>query len=456
MSVSATASLSSSESTSDLSSGQTDAAAKQGHPAGLYLLFFTEMWERFSFYGMRALLVLYLVAGPDRGGFGWNQTDALHLYGWYIGLAYLTPMFGGFMADRFLGQRKSIMFGGTLMIAGHFLMAFPGAAAFYGALALLIFGNGFFKPNISTMVGKLYKDGDPRRDGAFTIFYMGINIGAFAAPLVCGTLGEKVGYHWGFAAAGVGMTLGVILFALLSQRFLGDIGKLPTRTAATEKAAATPLTKDEVDRVSVIIVLSAFTIFFWATFEQAGGLMNLYTDAKVDRFLFGWEVPTTWFQSVNSFFIITLGPIFAWLWTSLGRRGKEPPTPAKFAFGLMTLSIGFVAMVFAAKQSEALGKAHMGWVIAAYMFHTIGELCVSPVGLSAVTKLAPLKFASLMMGVWFLSNAIADKLSGTIGAYSEKLGEVQVFGGIAVVTFVGGLVLLSITKPLVVRMHGRA
>lgn len=454
MSVSASLPLPPTSSASTLAASAT--ASESGHPRGLFLLFFTEMWERFSFYGMRALLVLYLVAAADKGGFAWSQTAALKLYGWYIGLAYLTPMFGGYLADRYIGQRRSILIGGSLMVAGQLTLAMPGLTAFYLGLSLLIIGNGFFKPNISTMVGKLYKDGDARRDGGFTIFYMGINIGALLAPIVCGTLGEKVGYQYGFAAAGVGMALGLVIFAWGAQRYLGDIGKLTAKDSAAQAASSAPLTKEDTDRVSVIVVLSAFTVFFWAAFEQAGGLMNLYTDTKVDRMLFGWEIPTTWFQSVNSFFIITLGPVFAWLWQYLAKTNKEPSSPMKFAFGLMTLAIGFVAMVFAAKESAVSGKANMWWVIAAYMFHTMGELCVSPVGLSVVTKLAPLKFSSLMMGVWFLSNAIADKLSGEIGAYSEKLGEVQLFGTIAVVTLIGGLVLLSITKPLVRRMHGRA
>ena len=437
--------------------GTSDGEVPRGHPRGLYLLFFTEMWERMSYYGMRALLVLYMTRATTEGGFGWSKSEALSIYGSYTGLVYLTPLFGGWLADRYLGQRRAVFIGGALMVAGHFLMAVPGSFAFFAALGLLIAGNGFFKPNISTMVGGLYKEGDARRDGGFTIFYMGINIGAFLSPLICGTLGEKVGFHWGFGSAGVGMLLGQIIYMWGGNRFLGDLGKRPggARQSDTKgQAERKPLTKEEVDRITVILVLACFTIFFWAAFEQAGGLMNLYTDEKVNRMLLGWEVPTTWFQSLNPAFIVLLGPIFAMLWVRLGKRGMDPSTPLKFAFALVALALGFVLMVFAAKESASLGKANMGWVVGAYLFHTIGELCLSPVGLSMVTKLAPLRYGSMMMGVWFFSNSVADKLSGTIGAYAEHLGEVQLFGAIAVATSVAGVVLFLIARPLNRRMHG--
>lgn len=429
---------------------------RKGHPAGLYLLFTTEMWERMSYYGMRALLVLYMV-DKTRGGFGWDEKWALQIYGLYTGLVYLTPVAGGFIADRFIGQRKAVTIGGLLMMLGHFLMAAPGEVAFYAALALLILGNGMFKPNISTMVGGLYEPGDPRRDGAFTIFYMGINIGAFMSPLVCGTLGEKYGWHWGFGAAGVGMGLGLLAYLWGQKKYLGDVGlhpapREPKRADGT--STSKKLTKEEKDRIGVILILSLFVVFFWTAFEQAGGLMNLYTDQKVDRFVLGWEVPTTWFQAVNPAIIVMFGPIFAGLWVWLGRRKKDPPTPMKMSFGLLLLSFGFVLMMAASKQSEAAGKAGIYWIVGAYFFHTIGELCLSPVGLSMVTKLAPARYASLLMGVWFLSSAVANYLAGYIGGFSKQLGEFQLFGAIAVTTSIAGVLLFILSRKLKAMMHG--
>jgi len=435
------------------------ASTGRGHPKGLYLLFTTEMWERMSYYGMRALLVLYMVGATKDGGFGWSQAKALQVFGLYTGLVYATPVIGGFLADRYLGQRLSVTLGGILMMLGQFVLAMPGnnEALFYGGLGLLVVGNGFFKPNISTMVGGLYAPGDSRRDGAFTIFYIGINVGAFLASAVCGTLGEKFGWPWGFGSAGVGMGLGVVVFLLLGNRLLGDVGKRPTKVVLQEDTPAVPaapLTRAEVDRIVVILVLALFVVFFWTAFEQAGGLMNLYTDAKVDRSLFGWQVPTTWFQAVNPIFIIGLGPLFAEMWTNLGRRGRDPSIPAKMAMGLLLVSFGFVFMLGASKQSVAEGKAAMLWVVAAYFFHTAGELCLSPVGLSMVTKLAPARFASALMGVWFIANAVANYLAGLIGGYAEKLGEFDLFLAITLATAVAGTVLLAVAPLLKRMMHG--
>ena len=435
-------------------------APVRGHPKGLYLLFTTEMWERMSYYGMRALLVLYMVGATDKGGFGWSQSRALQIYGLYTGLVYATPVIGGFLADRYLGQRLSVTLGGILMMLGQFVLAMPGNSEtlFFTGLGLLVVGNGFFKPNISTMVGGLYAPGDPRRDGAFTIFYIGINVGAFLASAVCGTLGEKFGWMYGFGSAGVGMGLGVLVFLAFSKRLLGDVGLAPKPVEHKTSASAAPaqaLTRQEWDRVIVILVLALFVVFFWAAFEQAGGLMNLYTDAKVDRNVFGFEVPTTWMQAVNPLFIMLLGPIFAEMWTGLGRKNKDPSIPAKMAMGLLLLSFGFVFMLGASKQSEAAGgKAALMWVVAAYFFHTAGELCLSPVGLSMVTKLAPARFASLLMGVWFIANAVANYLAGLIGGYAEKLGEFDLFLAITVATAVAGVVLLAISPFLKRMMHG--
>ena len=423
------------------------------HPPGLFMLCTTEMWERMSYYGMRALLVLYMV-DKTRGGFGWSKEDALAVYGTYTGLVYLTPLIGGFIADNYIGQRRAVVGGGVLMMIGHFLMAVPGVAAFYAALGFLIVGNGFFKPNISTMVGGLYRPGDGRREGAFTFFYMGINLGAFLSPLVCGTLGEKIGWHWGFGSAGVGMGIGLIVFLMFQKRFLGDVGLSPKDRVGVAQQDVEPWKPEHGHRVVAIFIMAIFVIFFWAAFEQAGGLMNLYTDEKVDRNLGGYLIPTTWFQAVNPFFIVLFGPVLSLLWTRLRRAKVEPSSPVKMAFGLMLLSAGFVLMMGASKQSDAEGKAALMWVVGAYFLHTIGELCLSPVGLSMVTKLAHQRIVSLMMGVWFLANAAANKLSGFIGGYSEKLGEYQVFFGIVVATAAAGVVLLVVSIPLRFLMHG--
>ncbi|WP_223634836.1 peptide MFS transporter [Corallococcus sp. EGB] len=432
--------------------------ARKGHPPGLYLLFATEMWERMSYYGMRGLLVLFLT-DKVRGGFGWSTADALSLYGTYTGLVYLTPILGGYIADRFIGQRKAVLMGGVLMVIGHLLLALPGIPIFYTGLGFLIIGNGFFKPNISTMVGGLYPAGDGRRDGAFTIFYMGINLGAVLGNFICGTLGERVGWHWGFGSAGVGMTLGVLVFVALGKRFLGNVGMEP---APRPTPAQTPtvngkrraFSREEWDRIIVILIIAMFVVAFWTGFEQAGGLMNLYTDQKVDRSMFGWEVPTTWFQNFNSVFIVTLAPIFAMVWSSLAAKGKDLSIPVKMSLGLIFLAVGFAFMLGASKESAADGKAAAWWVIMAYLFHTMGELCLSPVGLSMVSKVAPQRVTSAMMGVWFLANAVANKLSGVLGGYSEKMGEFSVFLTIVIGAGLSGVILLFLAPMLKRMMHG--
>ncbi|WP_375760516.1 peptide MFS transporter [Corallococcus exercitus] len=432
--------------------------ARKGHPPGLYLLFATEMWERMSYYGMRGLLVLFLT-DKVRGGFGWSTADALGLYGTYTGLVYLTPILGGYIADRFIGQRKAVVLGGALMVIGHLLLALPGISIFYAGLGFLIIGNGFFKPNISTMVGGLYPAGDGRRDGAFTIFYMGINLGAVLGNFICGTLGERVGWHWGFGSAGVGMTLGLIIFMALAKRYLGTVGLAPEpRPAAAQ--TTTPdgkhhaFSRQEWDRIIVIFIIALFVVAFWTGFEQAGGLMNLYTDQKVDRSMFGWEVPTTWFQNFNSVFIVTLAPVFAAVWSSLAAKGKDLSIPVKMSLGLIFLSVGFAFMLGASKESAADGKAAAWWVIMAYLFHTMGELCLSPVGLSMVSKVAPQRVVSAMMGVWFLANAVANKLSGVLGGYSEKMGEFSVFLTIVIGAGLAGVILLFLAPMLKRMMHG--
>ena len=474
-----------------------------GHPKGLYLLFVTEMWERFSYYGMRALLVLYAAAATHAAnpGLGWTEPQALKLYAWYTGFVYLTPIFGGWVADNWLGQRRSVIFGGLVMAAGQFLLAAPldsmgtsgafslsalgiafpaTATSFYLGLLLMCVGNGFFKPNISTMVGDLYPQGDERRDGAFVIFYLGINSGAFLAPLVCSTLGEDAAYGWriGFFAAGIGMLLSVIIQLAFAQRYIGNVGRQPgaQRSLAMSGGTKHPLTQVERERLRVVFVIFAFVVIFWATFEQAGGLMNLFAEKYVRREVGSFLVPTGWFQSVNSLFIILLGIPFSLLWNRLGASGRNPPSPVKMYLGLAQVALGFVCLVIAVfeMQSTADVKSNMIWLVLAYFFHTTGELCISPVGLSMVTKLAPLRLGSLMMGVWFLVNFVGNTLAGYIGAFTEHMGEygwmiglaqdmgvrtehaglLGVFGGLAVVLLLFSVVLWLISGRVVDWMHG--
>ncbi|MFT4928775.1 MAG: POT family proton-dependent oligopeptide transporter [Phenylobacterium sp.] len=454
-----------------------------GHPKGLFLLFTTELWERFSYYAMRAILVLYLVdqvSSKGGSGFGWTMTDALSLYGTFTMLVYLTPLIGGWLADNFLGQRKSIYIGGALMAAGQFILGTPHAwvpgmeiEVFYVGLGLLIAGNGLFKPNISTMVGDLYPEGDHRRDGAFTIFYMGINIGAFLSGIIVGEVIKYYGtdgnnyYQAGFICAGLGMIASLVIQFIYAEKLLGPIGKEPAakvdkRNATTERKE--PLTKVERDRLKVIIVLGLFTIVFWAGFEQAGGLMNLFTNEFTDRTIpsLGWEVPTTYFQSLNALFIVIFAPVIASIWIRLGDR--EPNSPVKFAIGLVFLGIGFIFMMGAVWQMEGdpTNKSSMLWLVGAYFFHTMGELCISPIGLSMVTKLAPLRIASLMMGFWFgfigLANfvgGLVGSLIGAGGAKEEQLANAMgIFIGIAVVAAASGVVLYFMADKLVDWMHG--
>ncbi len=435
-----------------------------GHPKGLFLLFSTELWERFSYYGMRALLVLYLTAQTTAGGLGWSEADALKLYGIYTGLVYITPLIGGWLADTFLGQRRAIIFGAIMMAAGQFTLALPHTMfpemvnqVFYVGLALLIAGNGMFKPNISTMVGDLYEQGDHRRDGAFTIFYMGINLGALLAGFVAGAVATKWGWQAGFIAAGIGMLISLLIQAFLAQRYLGDIGRVPAaqRSAALRSASQkTPLTKQEVDRIKVILVMGLFTIIFWAGFEQAGGLMNLYTENYTDRMIGSFEVPTAWFQSLNPFFIITLAPLVAAIWVKLGKR--EPSSPVKFAMGLGFLALGFLFMIGAVLEQggDTTVKTSMFWLVGAFLFHTLGELCLSPIGLSMVTKLAPLRLASLMMGAWFGFVALANYAAGMIGSFVGEAGPMAIFGGIAITAVISAAILLTFANKLIYWMHG--
>ncbi|GIU12342.1 MFS transporter [Shewanella sp. c952] len=443
-------------------------------------MFTTELWERFSYYAMRAILVLYLVdkVQTEGGhGLGWTQGDAISLYGTFTGLVYLTPLIGGWLADAYLGQRKAIMIGGALMAAGQFILALPHSwipgsetMVFYIGLGTLIIGNGLFKPNISTMVGDLYEEGDHRRDGAFTIFYMGINVGAFLSGIIVGSVVAAYdgNFQMGFLCAGIGMVLSLIIQFIFAQKLLGDIGRYPAAKLEKEKNEAAgdvrkePLTKIERDRIKVIMIMGLFTIIFWAGFEQAGGLMNLFTNDFTDRMIGGWEVPTTWFQSLNAMFIVIFAPVIASIWIRLGKN--EPNSPVKFALGLVLLGIGFLFMIGAVLEmgGDANAKSSMWWLVGAYFFHTMGELCLSPIGLSMVTKLAPLRIASLMMGAWFLFVAIANKIGGVVGSFighggakEEQLANAMaIFAGIAITSAISGVILYFMADKLVDWMHG--
>ncbi len=486
----------------------------EGHPRGLWVLFITEMWERFSYYGMRALLVLYLVTETtgDNPGLGWTEEEAGKLYGVYTASVYLTPVVGGWLADKLLGTHRSMVIGGWIIAAGHFTLAFTevfgkgdsATGIFVLGLLLIILGTGFFKPCVSVMVGQLYSEADPRRDSGFTIFYMGINVGAFLSGVIAGTLGEKVGWHWGFGSAGVGMVLGLFVYQVLRPRYLQGIGLSPKEAAEYHKdnepqelACANcklvlgelpegvpcpdcgsneramfearelidrPLSRVNWHRIGVILILAVFVIFFWAAFEQAGSSMNVFAMENTDRHLFGMEFPATWYQSVNPAVIVIFAPIFAWLWTWLDKRHLQPRTPTKFGLGLILLGLGFGFMVIAGLEVADGSLAGPYWLLLAYTFHTWGELCLSPVGLSMVTKLAPVKVRAAMMGLWFGSNAISNLVAGLLFAYSARIEAGEVFswlGGKAdfylvlmIAPIVAGIIVLALSPMLKKMMHG--
>ncbi|MFD0769984.1 peptide MFS transporter [Bacillus sp. CGMCC 1.60114] len=448
---------------------------KKKHPPGLYLLFFTEMWERFSYYGLRGLLTLYLTTALINGGLGFSKSWALTIYGFYTGACYFTPMIGGFLTDRYLGKRLAITLGGITIALGNLtLFALQSQLGLYLGLALIIMGNGFFKPNISTLVGELYAENDSRRDSAFTIFYMGINVGSFLAPLVCGYLSEDLfkttvdgaihyGFRYGFLAASIGMIVGQILFTTLSNRFLGDIGKKPTAALQTgtgnKTAGNTPLTKKEKQNTAVIIIITCFVVFFWAGFEQAGSSLTLYTNSFVDRTVFGWEIPTSWFQSVNPLFIILLAPIVSALWAKLAstKRG-DLKIPTKMGLGMILLGIGYMVLLVAtlktgSNEQDITEKANLLFIVFTYLFHTLGELFLSPVGLSMVSALAPVKLASLLMGVWFASTGVANILGGQLANLTTSLGYSEIFAVIGAAAIFLGCILLLISKKLVKMME---
>ena len=478
-----------------------------GHPKGLGLLFITEMWERFSYYGMRALLVLYLV-----NELKWTDGRATNLYGTYTGLVYLTPLIGGYLADRFIGTRRSLVVGAVLIATGHFVLALQSMWSFYVGLGLVVIGTGFFKPNVSTMVGQIYADGDPRRDAGFTIFYMGINVGATVAPLICGYLGQRVGWHYGFGAAGVGMVLGLLVYLWGRDRYLPGIGMNPTErsraaSSAEQLAPTNPMhgvvgaaiglaiaaiagggnwyalmmgpivggalglsllgsKGEERKRVIALFIVVFFVIFFWMAYEQGGSSMSIFADRYTNLQLGSFAIPSSWFQSFQGLFIILFALPVAALWRWLNAVGREPSTAMKMVWGLALLGFGFVFMVVGSRGADACIAAKGGaelartgcntaspfWLIAAYYFSVMGELCLSPVGLSYVTKVAPVRFASLLMGVWFLSNSAAQYIGGQVAGLTESIPTQSQFWMIFVGTSLGAAFVMLLLVPLLKRL----
>ncbi len=470
-----------------------------GHPRGLSTLFFTEMWERFSYYGMRALLILFMTAPLAAGGLGFDTVSAGAVYGLYTSMVYMATLPGGWVADRLIGQRRAVLYGGILIACGHFSMAFPSLATFYLGLSLIVIGTGLLKGNVSVIVGQLYAPDDERRDAGFSIFYMGINLGAFIAPLVCGYLGQRVNWHFGFAAAGVGMTFGVVQY-VLGGRHLGSAGLRPA--ASAEVAALTarvriwsivtavalvafgmgaytgviPVTAKQIadaagymllilcvvffgwlffagdwtaeerKRLYVIGVLFLAAALFWSLFEQAGSTLNLFADRDSRTSVFGWSFPSSWFQAMNSAFIWMFAPVLAAIWIRLGRR--QPSTIVKFALGEILVGAGFGVLVLAAMIASTGTQVSPMWLTVTYLLHTFGELCLSPVGLSAMTKLAPARIAGLMMGVWFLASSVGNFIAGRLAGFYESMPLQELFGVIALFGVGAGVVLLALARPI--------
>ncbi len=438
-----------------------------GHPKGLYTLFFTEMWERFSYYGMRALLVLYMVTPTEKGGLGFSIEKATFVFGLYTSSAYFTSLPGGLIADRILGARLAVLLGGITIASGHYLMIFPSVYTFYIGMVFIALGTGLLKPNISTMVGGLYSEEDPRRDGGFSIFYMGINLGGMFSPIVCGYLAQSADFqnkllsfgfnpngnwHWGFGAAGVGMTLGLIQY-IIQRQHLAQVGLKPIKTISRSAKSQEGLTIDEWKRLGAIGILLIFTTIFFAAFEQSGSSLTLFADQLTRHEIFGWQFPSSWFQSVNSMFIMILAPIFSVFWLSLGKNA--PSSPIKFSFGLFFVGIGFLLLI-PASYLTVNNKVSPLWLISLYFLHTIGELCLSPVGLSTVTKLAPTRLVGLMMGCWFLAISIGNFFSGWVARFfnaSSYTALVKLFGLISLGTFFAAIILAFLAPTIQKMIH---
>jgi POT family proton-dependent oligopeptide transporter len=479
-----------------------------GHPRGLATLFSIEFWERFSYYGMRSLLILFMTAAASAGGLGFPVVTAGAIYGLYTASVYLMSLPGGWVADRLLGQRHSVLLGGCIIAAGHFSLAVNSLPSFYLGLVLIVIGTGLLKPNVSTMVGELYPNDNARRDAGFSIFYMGINLGATVAPLVCGWVGERYNWHLGFGLAGAGMLIGVIQYSLDGRRYLGRAGLRPNAegdAAARRRSAAllaagvgvavvvlvlvaagvvsvSPealsngmvfiilgiavayfafqllaggLDRTEKLRMAAIFALFFFSALFWTGFEQAGSSLNLFAERLTDRNLFGSLVPASVLQAINPAFVILLAPVLAWAWVTLGRR--NPSSPAKFAFGLLFMALGYGTLVMAslasighavANGSTVARQVSPWWLVVTYLFHSLGELCLSPVGLSTVTKLAPHRKVSQMMGIWFMSLSLGNLLAGKIGGRFDSYPLYQIFGLVALVTGAAGVLLLLLVRPM--------
>jgi proton-dependent oligopeptide transporter, POT family len=433
-----------------------------GHPRGLSTLFFTEMWERFSYYGMRAFLFLYMV--------NVLQFDVKHagsVYGWYTFSAWAAPIVGGIVADRLLGQYRSVLLGGSIIALGHFTLAFHPLPFFYAGLALVATGTGLLKPNVSTLVGSLYDAGDARRDAGFSIFYMGINLGAALGPLIAGWFAQKVDWHIGFACAGIGMLLGLTQYVLGKGRLqpaLDRLGARPRSTASAVASSPVPAAGDasrrfgftpvELKRIAAMLVFFAFAVVFWAGYEQAGSTLNLFGDRYTNRTVLGFNFPSSWFVAVQAIFVILLAPGFAWLWVRLGPR--EPSSPAKFTFGLLFIGLSFLFLIPAARMAQSAPGALVGplWLVGCYFIQELGELSLSPVGLSVFTKLAPVKIVGMMMGVWFLADALGNWLAGRAAGFFTSVPLAQLFGTVGVICLAAAAILALLIKPVTRLMGG--
>lgn len=417
-----------------------------GQPPGLMLLFFVEMWERFSYYGMKALLILYLVDAQK-----WSISRAANLYGNYTALVYIAPLLGGYIADRFIGTRSSLVWGGIIIACGHFALAFRNNSTFYLGLGLIILGTGLFKPNVSTMVGQLYAPEDKRRDAGFTIFFMGISVGALFAPLICGYLAQRVGWNYGFAAAGVGMLLGLLLYLWGRKRYLPGIGYI-SAIAVREKQRATPISSEDRKKILAVLLVVLITIPFWVCYEQIGSSLSLFVDRHIARTLGHFVVPASWFQSINPIVILAFAPLLAFLWEYLGKRDREPLAPSKMVVGYLFLAIGFGFAAWAGFRSEIFLLVSPLWFVAMDLFRSWGELMLSPVGLSYVTETAPARYGSRLMAAWFLAEGIGNKLAGSIASYSGAIRDGQ-FYAIFVVIAIASMISLIAMTPLLKRIH---
>src|SRR5690242_3973839 len=420
-----------------------------GHPRGLSTLFFTEMWERFSYYGMRGFLILYMVKA-----LGFTDQHAGAVYGNYVGSVWLAAIFGGIIADQWLGHYRSVLIGGAIIALGHFTLALHALPFFYTGLSLIVLGTGLLKPNVSTLVGALYEQGDERRDAGFSIFYMGINLGAFLGPIIAGKLAEGVDWHIGFACAGVGMTLGLVQYVLGRRRLEPGIERLAARPrpTATTTVSADAFTADDWKRIAAVFVFFAFASLFWGAYEQAGSTLNLFADRYVHLELLGVKLYASWFVSIQAAFVILLSPIFAWLWVKLGPR--QPSTPAKYALALLFVGLAFVLLLPAGAIAQTGVKISPLWLVGCYFIEELGELCLSPVGLSVVTKLAPTRIVGLMLGVFFLSNAVGNKLAVWSAGFISTAPLPTLFGVTAAVCLGAAVVMFLLIKPVQNLMSG--